>query len=272
MGTVAGTKVDSVAPPSEGQLARAIDRWIYVFMAAWFIVIALAGFLPDSATKIGLVDAGKRAPFPIILHLHAVLMGSFLLLLLAQTTLVATGRRAFHRQLGLAGAVLAPAVLVVGFILVPTMYHLISDNVASAPPAAQGGMRQTLRALDNTLLLQVRGGVLFAIFVGAALAVRKSNSGLHKRLMFIGVASVLGAAFNRMPWLPNTMPGSPLSVDLYIVLAVMPMFVWDVIRTRKIHAAYLIWAAIGLPAAIAVNALWNADGWHSTAQHLLGAG
>ena len=67
--------------------AHAIDRWIFVFMAAWFIVITLAGFIPDSMMKIGMVQAGVRPPFPIVLHMHAVLMGSFLLLLFAQTWL-----------------------------------------------------------------------------------------------------------------------------------------------------------------------------------------
>src|SRR5690349_13421565 len=77
-----------------------IDRWIYVFMAAFFVAIVFAGFIPDSVVKVAAVEAGKRPPFPLILHVHAVLMGSFLLLLLAQTILVATGRRKGHMQLG----------------------------------------------------------------------------------------------------------------------------------------------------------------------------
>ena len=83
--------------------AHAIDRWIFVFMAAWFIAIVLAGFIPDSIMKVGMVQAGARPPFPIVLHMHAVLMGSFLLLLLAQTVLMATGRRALHMRLGIVG-------------------------------------------------------------------------------------------------------------------------------------------------------------------------
>ena len=59
-----------------------IDRWIYVFTAASFIGIVLAGFVPDSLGKVAAIQAGQRPPFPLILHVHAVLMGSFLLLLL----------------------------------------------------------------------------------------------------------------------------------------------------------------------------------------------
>ena len=35
--------------------AHAIDRWIFVFMAAWFILIVLTGFIPDSIMKVGMV-------------------------------------------------------------------------------------------------------------------------------------------------------------------------------------------------------------------------
>ena len=68
--------------------AHALDRWIFVFMAAWFIAIVLVGFIPDSMMKVAMVKAGARAPFPAVLHMHAVLMGAFLLLLLAQTVMV----------------------------------------------------------------------------------------------------------------------------------------------------------------------------------------
>jgi hypothetical protein len=63
-----------------------IDRWIYVFTVASFIAIVFAGFIPDSLAKMAAVDSGLRPPFPAILHVHAVLMGVFLVLLLAQSS------------------------------------------------------------------------------------------------------------------------------------------------------------------------------------------
>src|SRR5438270_7722056 len=62
-----------------------IDRWIYVFTAASFIVIVLAGFIPDSLQNLAMIKAHQRPPYTLIADLHAVVMGSFLLLLLAQT-------------------------------------------------------------------------------------------------------------------------------------------------------------------------------------------
>ncbi|HEX7946231.1 MAG TPA: hypothetical protein VF495_16300, partial [Phenylobacterium sp.] len=115
---------DSLRPDAlSGDRAGLIDRWIYVYTAASFVAVVLAGFVPDSLEKIDRVQAGTRPPFPLALHAHAVLMGAYLVLLLLQTVLAATGRIARHRALGLAGMVLAPALVVAGFILVPTMYH-----------------------------------------------------------------------------------------------------------------------------------------------------
>ena len=44
--------------------AHAIDRWIFVFMAAWFIVIVLVGFIPDALVKVAAGeggDSGRRS-------------------------------------------------------------------------------------------------------------------------------------------------------------------------------------------------------------------
>jgi len=49
-------------PVSESPAARLIDRWIYVYMAASFLVITLVGFIPDSIMKVAAVKAGARAP------------------------------------------------------------------------------------------------------------------------------------------------------------------------------------------------------------------
>ena len=66
-------------------LTAFIDRWIYVFMAAMLITVVLVGFIPDSLGKIAAVQAGERPPFPAAMHIHAVLMGGWMLLLLAQS-------------------------------------------------------------------------------------------------------------------------------------------------------------------------------------------
>ncbi|MEO6361020.1 MAG: hypothetical protein ABIO43_10665 [Sphingomicrobium sp.] len=274
MATIAGTPI-AESKPSSDQLtglprAHAIDRWIFVFMAAFFIAIVLAGFIPDSLDKIEAVRTGARPPFPLVLHFHAVLMGSFLLLLLAQTTLAATGRIHLHRQLGLAAIVIVPALVLVGFILVPTIYHANWSAAQGAAGEARQQLEQILLIRDNIMLLQLRIAILFPLFIFIGLRARTHDAGLHKRMMILATAMALPAGIDRIPWLPHTMPFSPLSPDLYTLLAISPMVIWDIVRNRRVHRAYLIWLALFIPFAIAVHALWDSAWWHSVAPRLMG--
>jgi hypothetical protein len=250
--------------------AGTIDRWIYVFTAASFIIITLTGFIPDSLMKITAVQAGARPPFPLILHMHAFLMGSFLLLLLAQTTLMATGRREIHQRLGIAAFVVASALVLVGLALVPTMYHQIWNAAQAAPPETRDKLQQIVHARDNTTLLQLRVGLLFPLFLFIGLRARRLNAGLHKRMMILATAMALPAAFARITWLPTTFPANPLALELYTLLAVSPMFVWDVLRNRAVHPAFLVWLGVNLPLAIVIHGLWDTDWWHGIVPRLMG--
>jgi len=249
--------------------AHATDRWIFVFMAAWFIFVVLVGFIPDAIGKVQAVQAGLRPPFPIVLHMHAVAMGSFLLLLLAQTVMVATGRETLHKQVGIAAFVLVPALVVIGIALAPTMYYQTWEALQVAPASARGTLQQVLYIREDVLLLQISAGVLFAIFIWIALSARVKNSDLHKRMMFLATAVPLGASIDRMDWLPSSLPTNPWATDLWIIVALAPMLVWDVARNRKVHEAYWIWLAIYVPACLAVDFLWEKPAWHATARYIL---
>lgn len=250
--------------------AHAIDRWIFVFMAGWFVALVLAGFIPSSLNKIEMVRSGLRPPFPLVMHIHAVLMGSFLLLLLAQTWLMATGRTSYHMRLGLTSLLLVPAIVIAGLVLAPTMYHQLLDALQSAPPEARERIQKGLLFSENIKLIQIRIGILFPLFLAIAFRARGRDAGLHKRMMILATAIPLPAGIDRIPWLPSTLPDSPISPDAYTLLAISPMFIWDVVRNRYVHRAYWIWLGIALPFAIAVHALWDTDWWHAAARQLMG--
>lgn len=249
--------------------AHAIDRWIFVFMAAWFILIVLTGFIPDSIMKVGMVQAGARPPFPPVLHLHAIVMGSFLLVLLTQTWLMATGRKALHMQIGILGMALAALLVLVGAILAPTMYYQTWKALQAASPAQRGQLQDLLSVRENILLLQMRVGLLFPLFLAIGLRARGVDAGLHKRMIILATAVPLGAAFSRMTWLPTTMPHSGVSTDVLVVLAIAPMFAWDVIRNRSVHRAYLIWVPIYAAMSVITFMLWDTPLWHATAKAIM---
>lgn len=250
--------------------AHGLDRWIFVVTAASYIGIVLVGFIPDSLMKIEMVKAGLRAPFPPVLHAHAVLMGGYLLFLLAQTWLVATGRTARHRAVGPIGGLLAIALVIVGFVLAPTMYHQVADGLRAAPPEARPQLQGLLWQLDNILLLQCQAGLLFSLYVLLGLLARSGDSGFHKRMMVIAPAMALGAAYARMTWLPHSIPASPVSIHAYQMLSLAPLFVWDVLRNRRVHRAYWVLAATYLPIVLLTYFLWDRPAWHATARSIMG--
>jgi hypothetical protein len=262
---------ESVAPTApavaQSSFANFIDRWMFVIMAALLVLVVLSGFVPSSLQKIGLVEAGVRDAFPPLLHAHAALMGSWMLLLLAQTTLMATGRSAYHKQLGMAAFVLAPLMLTVGFILIPTLEGplLVQLAQSGAFPAEM---------LDVTggqlLLLQMRIAFCFLTLIAWGLLVRRRDPGLHKRLMILGTIAPIYAALDRIPGIPRIDPLSPISIDVYVVLLVAPLFVWDLVRSGRVHRAYVIWAAVYGAGSTAVYALEGNPWWIEKASSFLG--
>lgn len=256
----------------EGDWAASADRWIFVFMAALFFVTALAGFIPDSVKKLDMVAASARPAFPMILHVHALLMGAWLSLLLVQSGLMASGNRTLHMKMGVAALILAPAIVITGAILVPTIYGQYWDAASLATGAERAGFEAELVRKGNITLRNFAGGVLFPLFVVLALRARLSDPGFHKRMMFLATVVPLPAAIARLTWLPSTMPDSPLSLDLFTLVWIAPMFLWDVMRHRHIHRAYVVWFACWLPPTLLVYALWGTDWWLSRVPALMGVG
>ena len=160
--------------------------------------------------KIEMVEAGQRPPFPLVLHAHAVLMGSFLLLLLAQTWLMATGRCAQHLRLGLLAMVLAPALVVVGFILAPTMYYQTWNALQSAPPEAQAELQRACSESRRTsCCCSCASASCFHCSWRSGCARAAATPGIHKRMMFLATVMALPAGIDRIPWLVAHHAGQP---------------------------------------------------------------
>ena len=117
------------------------------------------------------IDIVKRAHqgtlnFPLIVHLHVLAYGGWLLLLAAQVWLVRTRRVKVHRRLGLAALVLLPLMLVVG-------------PATAILQATKPYMPDRWIAWLSVELTNVVGSAAL-IAVGLAL---RNDAGSHKRLM-----------------------------------------------------------------------------------------
>jgi hypothetical protein len=272
MATVAAdTPVEPIPVATDARFAQFVDRWIFTFVAGLFVVTALTGFVPSSLNKIAAVQAGLRPPFPAILHVHAVLMGSWLLLLLTQAILQATGRKSLHRTLGTAGFVVAPAMVLAGLVLVPATREELWNALQAAPPGPQRAVLEAnFERGINILLVQLRIAIVFTTMITWGLLSRRSDPGRHKRLMFLGTVILLSAAITRIHFLPTTFPASYAAVDLYLLLLVSPMFAWDLYRLRTVHPAYVIWLGVLALPTLAVHSLWGNAWWQAIGPRVLG--
>ena len=229
-------------------------RCVYVFTAALFIVVAVAAFAPRSIR----ILSGTMSNPPLLVHVHAALMGAWLLLVLAQASLVATGRRAAHQTLGLVSLVLAPAVLLAMIFLVFMGYR---DSI--------GTPLQSFRA--NVVLLQLGPVFLFPLFYALAVRARRDDPETHKRLMLMATMVLFPAAVARLVWLP----GYVLLVNNYIVLfyevlLLAPAVVYDIVRLGRPHRAYVFGFAVFFPFVVATLVLWDSPAWHRTVAAVLG--
>jgi hypothetical protein len=254
-------------------LGRFADRWIFVFMASLFVAVTLLGFVPDSIDIVGAVRAGQRPPLPPVLHIHAVLMGSWLVLLLVQATLVALGRTAWHRKLGLASLVLLPAIIVAGVFLVKASWQQIEFLGVSPPPGLNRAVVIGLKGtVTKVLFTQIRMGIVFTVLVVWALLVRTEDPQIHKRLMILATVVPLAAGIDRavgfLGWPMNFGP-TFFYDDVYSVLLLLPLVAYDLIRRKPVLRAYCIWAALFVPTGIAMYALGGTSWWAAAAPRLM---
>ena len=232
------------------------ERLFYAGMAWLLVVIAVSGFAPRSLA----IVSGTMPMPPLVVHLHAAVMASWVTLLAVQATLALTGRIDLHRKWGLASLVVGPLVMI---MLVAVT--IIRQNDAAGTPAAP--------VVNNILFVQIRSIVMFPIFFVWALRTRRTDPQTHKRMILLATLMLLDAAIARMTALPyNQFPKDYLAVHLYLLLLMVPLLLHDLIRLRRIHHAWVWGLVLILPWVVATQLAWGSDWWGRLGPKLVGAG
>ena len=264
--------VEAVSIPSQTAATQHSDRVFYACMAALLFAVAVIGFGPNS---VGIL-AGTRPEPPARVHVHAALMASWLVLLLVQTSLVATGRIAVHQKLGFASFVLAPAMFLAMLWLTFAPYYLFLAAGPQSAPASPPPLDVAARGVAFSLFVQGRAALLFAIFYTWAALARRTAPETHKRMMLMATLVVIDAALGRMSWLHGWTGIADADgytiVHLYQLMLLAPAVVYDLVRFGRVHAAYLIGVGLFLPFVIATHVLWNHPAWQRAVGALFGIG
>jgi hypothetical protein len=153
----------------------------------------------------------------LLAHLHGALFTVFTLFFLFQTALVATGRTQLHRRVGLAGAVLAAAVVLLGITMAMKSVH--AGYVSGRP------------RMDLLLLNSIIDLLLFCLFFLAGLFFRRERE-VHKRCMVLAMLSLLIPSIARLP--------VPFSMIGWLIFAFsMIGVIYDMIFLRRISLTNL---------------------------------
>lgn len=152
----------------------------FPFVAALILISVFVGFAQSyylqGVLKLPPWKDFAVPPHPLLVHIHAVVFSSWILLLVAQTSLVAVGRVDVHRRLGVAGFGLACLLVVFGLAVTCEFlfrHHTLED------PSLRFPFLQVIDLLAFSTL----------IYFGYR---QRFNPAAHKRLMLIGTIRIVG--------------------------------------------------------------------------------
>jgi len=227
------------------------DRRLYILFAVFMPLIVLAGF----ARTYYLKGFFGNPPLPgLLVHLHGLVMSSWVVLFIAQVSLVATGRTKTHQRLGVFGSILAAVIVVVGIL---TAIAAAARGASPGPPALQ------------FLVIPLGDMLVFAVLVGMALYWRRGRLDVHKRLMLLAAVNLLAPAIARIP-LSFIANGGALAFFGLTDLCILACVGFDTVRNRRLHPAFL-WGTLFIIVAQPLRLmLAGTDVWIRFATALVG--
>lgn len=228
------------------------DRRFFTASTAALTLIFVAGFSWSTfvLTRPGATAFGGPDLLPLV-RWHAVVSASWMLFLLLQTTLVSTGRTAVHRRLGVAGGLLAVAVVVMGWLVTfhaRPLSTVRSDGFLPAP----GSVAFTAIPAEELFV--------FTLLVGLGLYLRRRPAA-HKRLILLGTLALITAGTTRIPLPPLLFRMAWFGVPEAIMVAFLIRH--DLLTRRHIHGATLWGGGLVIVGAVARFGIANTDFWHA---------
>jgi hypothetical protein len=223
---------------------REVYRWFTVALAAVvFVGFARSFFLHPMFPE-------RAVPPERFFMLHGAVFTAWFALLVVQASLVASGRVALHRSIGVAGAVLAGLMVVVG---------TIGALIAAGRPGGFIGLPIPGLVFLAVPLIEI---VLFAAMIAVAIA-KRGDPATHKRLMIIASASLTAAAFARWPIISNYGPPAFFGASDLFLIAVA---IWDLRSRGRLHPATLIGGGAVILSEPVQLLLGPTSGWQSFAR------
>jgi hypothetical protein len=233
------------------------DRNFYLVMVALAWLGILKGFGGEIADHV----AKHKPAFALIVHVHAVVFVSWLVLFTVQILLIRTKRLSVHKRLGFALVWLAGLMAILGPATALTVQHR-----AMADPNADPAF----------LSVQFTDILAFVGLTTAAILLRKSPA-YHKRLVLLGTLYITDAGFAR--WLADhwiNLLGFgywPFWIALYSSpnLLVLLAGAYDLVTRRRLHVAYVLGVAWIFAVQMLALSLYFSHAWLTCAKRIIAA-
>ena len=217
----------------------------YIGLTSVLIVTVLVGFWP---TYYGTLLSGG-VERPLVMHVHGAVFTGWMLLLLLQVGLAASGRLPAHRRVGRAGMWYGVLVFVMGCVA-----------TIAAPVMHLRAGRWTNDFAASFLLLPIGDMILFGAFFGASMAYRHRPE-IHKRLIIAATVALAFAAVARLNF--------PLLPFFLLWLAPMAMaMAFDVWALGRVHAVNAV-STVVLTVAFGRLLLMETEGWRAIGRAIL---
>jgi hypothetical protein len=207
--------------------------------------------------------AGSR-PFTPLYHIHGMLFFAWIGLYAWQTQLVAAGRSARHRELGLAGIAISAMMLPLGIALAD---RAIRRRMAAHDP----------HPFDFTIYNMVDIAT-FTLLMVAGIAAVTRHVAWHRRFVFGAALCLVGPAISRWflpPWfitLPAAPPLTDMAPNLIADLFLIALALHDRRSLGRVHPATWLVAVLLVPLHIAEPFLASSLAWREVAPQLLALG
>ena len=209
---------------SKQRQSKSRERLFYIGMVIAIVITVFAGF---SRTFYLRPYFQTQALIPLLI-LHGVVFSSWIVLLVTQTTLVATKRMRTHMRLGIAGGLLASLMILIG---------TVTAIVRAKGPSPVPGVNPL-----SFLTIPLGDMLVFASLVGAAFYFRR-RADTHKRLMLLATIAILPAAVARLPFAFIQQYG-PLAFFGLSDLFIVPCLIYDIVTRGRPHRATVLGGAL----------------------------
>jgi hypothetical protein len=209
------------------------DKPFFQRMIIGIALVIVLGFVQFAAR--GFVNFGAA---PLWVHLHGVVMLSWLGLLIYQSSLVQRGNLMLHRQLGVLGVVLAGALVVLGMFT-----GLRAIALHRGPPYFSDAYFLALTQIDL---------LIFAGMIVAAVA-NRNRPEWHRRLMLGALVLLMEPGLGRLLPMPLMGAWGEWTVMVIQLLALGLVARHDRKRFVGVHPATIVSAMIVVFAHVAVT-------------------